>query len=204
MSLFITATTSGWAEFMYRGAAGIGIDLQPVKFSLPYNTFYFLAFITVGSFFVLNLFIGVIISTYQRNKEMYGRNFMLTDKQKQWIETKIMIIQARPIIKMQMPNYELRQPFFSLVENKWFDKFIFLCIILNTIVLAIDWHGAPEQIDSITTQINYIFAAIYTLETISKLIGYGARFFKDPWNIFDFVIVILTNTGIVLALTINV
>ena len=34
----------------------------------------------VGNFFLLNLFVGVVISTYNREKEVLGRNFLLTEK----------------------------------------------------------------------------------------------------------------------------
>jgi hypothetical protein len=65
---------------MYKGAAIVDYDMQPIHLSNSYMTFFFVAFIIVGSFFMLNLFIGVIISTYNRGKEAYGKNFLLTDK----------------------------------------------------------------------------------------------------------------------------
>jgi hypothetical protein len=80
----------------------------------PYYTFFFVAFIIVGSFFMLNLFIGVIISTYNKGKEAYGKNFLLTEKQKRWLEAKLMIIQAKPIVRMKIPASEWRHPFFFL------------------------------------------------------------------------------------------
>lgn len=49
-----------------------------------------------------------------------------------------------------------------------------------------------------------MFAAIFGLEAVVKIIGYGVRYFKDGWNIFDLLIIILTFIGIILAETINV
>jgi hypothetical protein len=36
-----------------------------------------------------------------------------------------------------------------------------------------------------------------------KIIGYSVRFFLDPWNIFDMIIVILTLLGIIISSTVN-
>ena len=45
--------------------------------------------------------------------------------------------------------------------------------------------------------INYIFALIFNLEAIIKLIGYDIKYFTSTWwNVFDFVIVIGTDIGI--------
>lgn len=77
-ALFVTTTTVGWAELMYNGIASLGPNLQPVNMSSPFLSFYFIAFVIVGSFFMNNLYVGVIISTYNREKEASGKNFMLT------------------------------------------------------------------------------------------------------------------------------
>ena len=54
-----------------------------------------------------------------------------------------------------------------------------------------------------TERINYVFAAVFLMEALIKLIGYGRRYFKDQWNIFDLIIVILTLVGIILNSTVN-
>jgi hypothetical protein len=37
--------------------------------------------------------------------------------------------------------------------------------------------------------LNYIFGGIFTIEAMLKLLGLGAQYWHDSWNIFDFVIV---------------
>jgi hypothetical protein len=46
--------------------------------------------------------------------------------------------------------------------------------------------------------INNVFAYIFLLEAIIKIIGFGRRYFMDNWNVFDFVIVIGSIVGIIL------
>ena len=45
---------------------------------------------------------------------------------------------------------------------------------------------------------NFIFSAVFITEFFIKFIGYGERFFKDSWNVFDMVIVIFTIFGIII------
>ena len=78
-TLFAQSTTVGWAILMYRGVASRGIDMTPVQLTNIYTAFFFIGFMIVGSFFMLNLFVGVVISTYNREKEKLGKDFMLTE-----------------------------------------------------------------------------------------------------------------------------
>ena len=77
---------------MYKAVAARGIDLIPIQMSNPSASIYFVIFIVIGNFFMLNLFVGVIISTYNREKELLGKNFLLTEKQRKWLSNKIMLI----------------------------------------------------------------------------------------------------------------
>jgi uncharacterized protein YebE (UPF0316 family) len=40
--------------------------------------------------------------------------------------------------------------------------------------------------------INYVFVGIFILEAAIKLIAYGYRYFKESWNVFDFVILMIS------------
>jgi hypothetical protein len=199
VALFELSTTVGWAILMYKSAASKGIDLTPEPLSNSYIMFFFLIFIIVGSFFMINLFVGVVISTFNREKEKLGKNFMLTKGQKAWKEQKMMLIKAKPLIKTRYPENRCRQIFFKLAKNKHFDNIILAAIILNTIILAIKWYGQPQIIDDIATNINLVFAVIFTVEAAVKLIAFGSRYFKDSWNNFDLVIVIMTIVGLILG-----
>jgi hypothetical protein len=56
----------------------------------------------------MNLFIGVIITQYNREKELVGKDFMLTEEQKKWVKDRIMILQTKPKYKMKIPISEFR------------------------------------------------------------------------------------------------
>lgn len=54
-----------------------------------WSQLYFVAFIILGAFFILNLFIGVIIDQFNRLKQQYedGVGIFLTPRQRNWINT---------------------------------------------------------------------------------------------------------------------
>lgn len=45
----------------------------------PWWLFYFVIFMIIFVFFLLNLFVGVVVTTFNNEKERLGRNFLLTD-----------------------------------------------------------------------------------------------------------------------------
>jgi hypothetical protein len=42
------------------------------------------------------------------------------------------------------------------------------------------------------------------MEAMIKLIGYGRRYFLEPWNVFDFIVSLASLIGIILESTLNV
>ena len=81
-SLFVVSNSIGWAEIMYHASKVRGIDMtsnyeDAIKV-IP--TVFFIVIVTFGNFFLINLFIGVIISKYNRERELAGKDYMLTEE----------------------------------------------------------------------------------------------------------------------------
>ena len=167
--------------------------------------FFFIAFIIVGSLFILNLFVGVVINMFSSEKDKLSKNHLLTRQQQEWVQIQLMHFKAKPIKKMRYTGNNLvKRVCISITLNPWFDSIIMVFIILNTIVLGLKWYGEPEALPNILEIINYIFAGIFTVEAFIKLIALGKGYFQDGWNVFDFVIVIGTYIGVTITATTNV
>lgn len=93
------------------------------------------------------------------------------------------------------PKFALMRFFFDITSNQKFDIFIMVCIFLNMITMCAESYGQSERTDSILNIINSIFIAIFTTESVMKLIALNWRFFKITWNIFDLAIVVLSVLG---------
>jgi voltage-gated cation channel len=65
-TLFQVSSTEGWIDIMNKGVDSVGIDLQPKKNQNQYWSIYFMFFIILGCFLVLDLFVGVVVSTFNR------------------------------------------------------------------------------------------------------------------------------------------
>lgn len=77
LALFQVATFEGWMEVMEDAVDARGVDLQPQREANLYAYLYFVIFIVCGSFFTLNLFIGVIIDNFNMLKKKVKANATL-------------------------------------------------------------------------------------------------------------------------------
>ena len=91
MTLFQMATLSDWLNVMYDGMSITGEDSDFILKSRPYTAIFFVLFVIVGAFFTLNLCVGVVISTYNREKEKIAKDFLLKERQKEWLYAKQVI-----------------------------------------------------------------------------------------------------------------
>lgn len=87
-TLFQIMTTEGWQEVMYAGIDAAGIDMQPQYNNSRGSSIFFISYMVVGSLFIMNLFIGVVIDNFNKNKEQaeIGSAFV-TSSQREWIST---------------------------------------------------------------------------------------------------------------------
>ena len=69
LCLFQMMTTEGWMNVMYNGIDARGVDLQPKKDYNLWAIIYFVGFMILGSQFIINLFVGVVIDNFTRIKD---------------------------------------------------------------------------------------------------------------------------------------
>lgn len=63
--------------------------------------------------------------------------------------------------------------------------------MINTITLAMKFHGQPQWYTEILDVLNLIFTAVFALEFVFKLAAFRFKnYFGDAWNVFDFIIVL--------------
>lgn len=138
--------------------------------------FFFIFYIIVCSFFILNLFMGVVISSYNREKDDLSKSSMLTSAQKKWLETKNLILETKLKFYMKKPQEAWRRKAYDVVYNSRFDQFIMACIVINTFFLCLTWYNEPRELIIVTDAIDYIFVFIFTFEIVLKLVAFGKMF----------------------------
>ena len=103
--------------------------------------FFYLFFMLVSCFFLLNLFIGVIISSFNKEKDILGGNAYLTEKQKDWIQTHMKVLTARPKRKTLPPLNYIRSLCFQVMNKKWFHVSIKALVFSYIVLLTLGWGG---------------------------------------------------------------
>ena len=59
----------GWVEIMYNGIDAFGVDKQPVRNHNPWMLLYFISFLLIVAFFVLNMFVGIVVENFHRCRQ---------------------------------------------------------------------------------------------------------------------------------------
>ena len=114
MTLFMMSTTQAWPEIMNMSIDATDVDYVQHHENNPYWAIFFFCFIVIGTFFLLNLFVGVVISNFNRQKDKIGGNNLLTERQKEWIDTKLIALRAKPIKVIRPPVNKIRRICFNI------------------------------------------------------------------------------------------
>ncbi|XP_077044297.1 voltage-dependent T-type calcium channel subunit alpha-1G isoform X12 [Agelaius phoeniceus] len=215
MSLFVLASKDGWVDIMYDGLDAVGVDQQPVMNYNPWMLLYFISFLLIVAFFVLNMFVGVVVENFHkcrqhqeeeeakrreekrlRRLEKKRRNLMLDDVLMESSASAVQEAQCKPYYS----DYShFRLLIHQMCTSHYLDLFITGVIGLNVITMAMEHYQQPKVLDEALKICNYIFTVIFVMESVFKLIAFGfRRFFQDRWNQLDLAIVLLSIMGITL------
>uniref|UniRef100_A0A671YMA5 Sodium channel protein n=1 Tax=Sparus aurata TaxID=8175 RepID=A0A671YMA5_SPAAU len=176
------------------------VEEQPIREINLYMYLYFVVFIIFGSFFTLNLFIGVIIDNFnQQKRKMSGQDIFMTEEQKKYYNAMKKLGSKKPQKPIPRPGNALQAFFFDLVSKQAFDIMIMMLIIINMITMMVETDEQSERMETILNKINLVFIVVFTTECLIKIIALRCYFFTVAWNIFDFVVIVLSIVGIVLA-----
>uniref|UniRef100_A0A8C7W388 Sodium channel protein n=1 Tax=Oncorhynchus mykiss TaxID=8022 RepID=A0A8C7W388_ONCMY len=176
------------------------VDEQPIREVNMYMYLYFVIFIIFGSFFTLNLFIGVIIDNFnQQKRKISGQDIFMTEEQKKYYNAMKKLGSKKPQKPIPRPLNQVQGFFFDLVGKQAFDIIIMVLILLNMITMMVETDEQPARMEYILNKINLAFIIIFSCECLIKIVALRCYFFTIGWNIFDFVVVILSIVGIVLA-----
>jgi len=72
---------------------------------------------------------------------------------------------------------------------------IMLFIGLNMLTMTMDHYQQSKQFSDVLDYLNMIFIVIFSSECLMKIFALRYHYFKEPWNLFDFVVVILSILG---------
>uniref|UniRef100_A0A8B9VTL8 Sodium channel protein n=1 Tax=Anas zonorhyncha TaxID=75864 RepID=A0A8B9VTL8_9AVES len=196
LALLQVATFKGWMDIMY---AAVDSRKQPKYEDNIYMYIYFVIFIIFGSFFTLNLFIGVIIDNFNQQKKKISQDIFMTEEQKKYYNAMKKLGSKKPQKPIPRPLNRIQGAVFDFVTQQAFDIVIMMLICLNMVTMMVETDTQSKQMEDILYWINLVFVIFFTCECVLKMFALRHYYFTIGWNIFDFVVVILSIVGMFLA-----
>uniref|UniRef100_A0A8C4L556 Voltage-dependent L-type calcium channel subunit alpha n=1 Tax=Equus asinus asinus TaxID=83772 RepID=A0A8C4L556_EQUAS len=196
MSLFTVSTFEGWPQLLYRAIDSHKEDMGPIYNNRVEMAIFFIIYIILIAFFMMNIFVGFVIVTFQEQGETEYKNCELDKNQRQCVQY---ALKARPL-RCYIPKNPYQYQVWYAVTSSYFEYLMFALIMLNTICLGMQHYNQSKEMNHISDVLNVAFTIIFTLEMILKLMAFKARgYFGDPWNVFDFLIVIGSIIDVILS-----
>uniref|UniRef100_A0A669CFR2 Voltage-dependent T-type calcium channel subunit alpha-1H n=1 Tax=Oreochromis niloticus TaxID=8128 RepID=A0A669CFR2_ORENI len=198
MSLFVLSCKDGWVTIMYDGLDAVGVDQQPKRNNNPWMLLYFISFLLIVSFFVLNMFVGVVVENFHKCRQDQE------EEEARLREEKRIKMKEKKRRKAKLGRYyddysPLRLSIHSLCTSHHLDLFITFIICVNVFTMSIEHYKQPVYLGEVLKYCNYVFTCIFVVEALLKLVAFGIhRFIRDRWNQLDLAIVALSIMGIVL------
>nr|XP_040145662.1 voltage-dependent L-type calcium channel subunit alpha-1D isoform X1 [Ictidomys tridecemlineatus] len=187
MALFTVSTFEGWPALLYKAIDSNGENVGPVYNYRVEISIFFIIYIIIVAFFMMNIFVGFVIVTFQEQGEKEYKNCELDKNQRQCVEY---ALKARPL-RRYIPKNPYQYKFWYVVNSSPFEYMMFVLIMLNTLCLAMQHYEQSKMFNDAMDILNMVFTGVFTVEMVLKVIAFKPKgYFSDAWNTFDSLIVI--------------
>ncbi|XP_061892782.1 voltage-dependent P/Q-type calcium channel subunit alpha-1A isoform X9 [Entelurus aequoreus] len=198
LTLFTVSTGEGWPQVLKHSVDATYENQGPSPgYRMEMSIFYVVYFV-VFPFFFVNIFVALIIITFQEQGDKMMEDYSLEKNERACID---FAINAKPLTR-HMPKNKLSFQYrmWEFVVSPPFEYTIMAMIALNTIVLMMKYDGASETYEGVLANLNIVFTSLFSMECVLKIIAFGVlNYFKDAWNIFDCVTVLGSITDILVT-----
>ncbi|XP_034051702.1 voltage-dependent R-type calcium channel subunit alpha-1E-like [Gymnodraco acuticeps] len=159
------------------------------------SIFYVIYFV-VFPFFFVNIFVALIIITFQEQGDKMMEECSLEKNERACID---FALGAKPLTRYMPQNrHTFQYRLWHFVVSPSFEYTVLAMIALNTIVLMMKYYSAPPAYEAVLKHLNTAFTVLFSVECVLKIMAFGfLNYFRDTWNIFDFITVLGSITEIV-------
>uniref|UniRef100_A0A673XYX7 Voltage-dependent L-type calcium channel subunit alpha n=1 Tax=Salmo trutta TaxID=8032 RepID=A0A673XYX7_SALTR len=196
LALFTVSTFEGWPQLLYKAIDANAANHGPIYNYRVEISIFFIIYIIIIAFFMMNIFVGFVIITFREQGESEFKNCELNKNQRQCVQY---ALKAKPI-KIYIPRNPSQLKFWKIIASSQFEYIMFVLILLNTLTLAVQHYQQSKTFNSVMDILNLIFTALFTIEMIIKLLALRThQYFIDAWNSFDALIVVGSVLDIVVS-----
>uniref|UniRef100_A0A672LV87 Voltage-dependent L-type calcium channel subunit alpha n=1 Tax=Sinocyclocheilus grahami TaxID=75366 RepID=A0A672LV87_SINGR len=197
MALFTVSTFEGWPALLYKAIDANAENHGPIYNYRVEISIFFIVYIIIIAFFMMNIFVGFVIITFREQGEAEFKNCELDKNQRQCVEY---ALKAQPL-KLYIPKNPVQYKFWSIINSTGFEYIMFVLILLNTVTLAVQHYDQSKFFSYVMDILNMVFTGLFTVEMIIKLMFFPVlqHYFIDAWNSFDALIVVGSVVDIVVT-----
>ncbi|XP_038268733.2 voltage-dependent R-type calcium channel subunit alpha-1E isoform X2 [Dermochelys coriacea] len=198
LTLFTVSTGEGWPQVLQHSVDVTEEDRGPSRSNRMEMSIFYVVYFVVFPFFFVNIFVALIIITFQEQGDKMMEECSLEKNERACID---FAISAKPLTRYMPQNrHTFQYRVWHFVVSPSFEYTIMAMIALNTVVLMMKYYSAPYTYELALKYLNIAFTMVFSLECILKIIAFGfLNYFRDTWNIFDFITVIGSITEIILT-----
>uniref|UniRef100_A0A5F8H0V1 Voltage-dependent R-type calcium channel subunit alpha n=1 Tax=Monodelphis domestica TaxID=13616 RepID=A0A5F8H0V1_MONDO len=198
LTLFTVSTGEGWPQVLQHSVDVTEEDRGPSRSNRMEMSIFYVVYFVVFPFFFVNIFVALIIITFQEQGDKMMEECSLEKNERACID---FAISAKPLTRYMPQNrHTFQYRVWHFVVSPSFEYTIMAMIALNTVVLMMKYYSAPCTYELALKYLNIAFTIVFSLECILKIIAFGfLNYFRDTWNIFDFITVIGSITEIILT-----
>uniref|UniRef100_UPI00398E59A7 calcium channel, voltage-dependent, L type, alpha 1F subunit isoform X2 n=1 Tax=Pristiophorus japonicus TaxID=55135 RepID=UPI00398E59A7 len=187
MALFTVSTFEGWPALLYKAIDANAENEGPIYNYRVEISIFFIVYIIIIAFFMMNIFVGFVIITFREQGEKEYQNCELDKNQRQCVEY---AMKAQPL-RLYIPKNRYQYKVWYMVNSTGFEYIMFILILLNTITLAVQHYEQSDPFNYVMDILNMVFTGLFTVEMILKLLAFKPKhYFCDAWNTFDALIVV--------------
>ncbi|XP_074544873.1 voltage-dependent R-type calcium channel subunit alpha-1E-like isoform X3 [Halichoeres trimaculatus] len=199
LTLFTVSTGEGWPQVLQHSTDVTEEDIGPSRGNRMEMSVFYVVYFVVFPFFFVNIFVALIIITFQEQGDKMIQECSLEKNERACID---FAISAKPMTRYMPQNRQTFQyKLWHFVASPSFEYTVLVMIALNTVVLMMKYHSAPTAYDTVLKHLNTAFTVLFSLECILKIMAFGlVNYFRDTWNIFDFITVLGSITEIIVDL----
>ncbi|KAL1474580.1 hypothetical protein MTO96_020567 [Rhipicephalus appendiculatus] len=168
LTLFTVSTFEGWPDLLYVAIDSNEEDHGPLYNYRPLVAVFFIVYIIIIAFFMVNIFVGFVIVTFQNEGEQEYKNCELDKNQRNCIE---FALKAKPV-RRYIPKARFQYKMWWFVTSQYFEYALFVLIMTNTLTLAMKFYGQPESYTYALDVMNMIFTAVFALEFVLKIVAF--------------------------------
>ncbi|KAM6468747.1 voltage-dependent L-type calcium channel subunit alpha-1F isoform 6-T7 [Liasis olivaceus] len=162
MALFTVSTFEGWPALLYRAIDANAENQGPIYNYRVEISIFFIVYIIIIAFFMMNIFVGFVIITFRAQGEQEYKNCELDKNQRQCVEY---ALKAQPL-QRYIPKNKYQYKFWYMVNSTCFEYIMFVLIMLNTIALAV-------QSSEDSSRISITFFRLFRVMRLVKLLSKG-------------------------------